>query len=65
MMAFRPFIALMIMFAGVAPGLVEGVIAPTTPAARAISVMPVALSSEITPTDFAPCKSRINPSVLR
>ena len=52
MMALRPFIALIIMFAGVAPGLVEGVIAPMMPAARAISVMPVAVFSAITPTDF-------------
>ena len=53
------------MFAGVAPGLVDGVIAPTTPTGRAISVIPEAKFSAITPTDFAPCKSRINPSVLR
>ena len=35
--ALRPFSALMILLAGVAPGLVDGVIAATTPTGRAIS----------------------------
>ena len=65
MTALRPFSALMILLAGVAPGLVEGVIAATTPTARAISTMPRAGSSAITPTDFAPFRSRSRPSVLR
>ena len=39
--------------------------AQTTPTGRAISVMPVAGSSAITPTDLAPCRSRSRPSVLR
>ena len=65
MTALRPFRALMILLAGVAAGLVEGVIAQTTPTGRAISVMPVAGLSEMTPTDLAPCKSRNKPRVLR
>ena len=40
MIALRHLSALMILFAGVAPGLVEGVIAATTPTGRAISMMP-------------------------
>ena len=63
--ALRPLSALMILLAGVAPGLVDGVIAHTTPTGRAISVRPLATSSEITPTDFAPCRSRSRPRVLR
>ncbi len=65
MTALRPFSALMILFAGVAAGLVDGVIAQTTPTGRAISISPRAVSSAITPTDFAPAKSRSSPSVLR
>ena len=38
--ALRPFSALMILLAGVAPGLVDGVIAATTPTGRAISINP-------------------------
>ena len=40
MIALRPFSALRMLFAGVAPGLVEGVIAATTPTGRAISMRP-------------------------
>ena len=65
MTALRPFSALMILLAGVAAGLVLGVMAQTTPTGRAISVMPVAGSSAITPTDLAPCRSRSRPKVLR
>src|SRR3954465_12606870 len=63
--AFRPFSALMILLAGVAPGLVDGVTAHTTPTGRAISTMPVDGSCEITPTDFARFRSRSRPKVLR
>ena len=38
MIALRPFSALMMLLAGVAPGLVDGVIAATTPTGRAISI---------------------------
>ena len=40
MIALRPFSALMMLFAGVAAGLVDGVIAATTPTGRAISTRP-------------------------
>ncbi len=40
MIALRPFNALMILLAGVAAGLVDGVIAATTPTGRAISINP-------------------------
>ena len=63
--ALRPFRALRILLAGVAPGFVEGVSAATTPAARAISTMPSSGYSAITPTLFAPCRSRSRPIVLR
>ncbi len=53
------------LFAGVAPGLVDGVIAATTPTGRAISVRPRAGSAPMTPTDFAPRRSRSRPIVLR
>ena len=65
MTALRPLSALMILLIGVAAGLVDGVTAQTTPTGRAISVMPFAGSSEITPTDLAPCRSRSRPKVLR
>ncbi|MND00891.1 hypothetical protein D3C83_196680 [compost metagenome] len=65
MIAFPHFTALMIWFAGVAPGLVDGVIAATTPTGRAISVTPSSGCSAITPTVFTPAMSRISPSVLR
>ena len=65
MTALRPFSALMILLAGVAPGLVDGVIAQTTPTGRAISTRPFSGYSAITPTDFAPRRSRSRPSVFR
>ena len=43
MTALRPLSALMILLAGVAPGLVDGVTAQTTPTGRAISTMPFAV----------------------
>ena len=49
-----PSSALMILLAGVAAGLVDGVIAQTTPTGRAISTMPRAGSSAMTPTVCAP-----------
>ena len=65
MIAFLPLSALRMLFAGVAPGLVDGVIAATMPTGRAISVRPRAGSAWITPTDFAPRRSRSRPIVLR
>ena len=40
MIALRPFNALMMLFAGVAAGFVDGVIAATTPTGLAISISP-------------------------
>ena len=51
MTALRPLSALMILLAGVAAGLVDGVMAATTPTGRAISMMPRSGYSAITPTD--------------
>ena len=56
----------MMLFAGVAAGFVDGVIAATTPTGRAISIeTALAILALITPTDFAPARSRRSPSVLR
>jgi hypothetical protein len=63
--ALRALRLLMILFAGVAAGLVEGVTAQTTPTGRPISMIPRALSSDITPTVFMPRKSLSRPRVLR
>src|SRR5476651_1414852 len=63
--ALPHFSALMILLAGVAAGLVDGVIAATTPTARAISTIPVAEFRLITPQVLASCKSRRSPSVFR
>ena len=65
MIALRPLSALTMLLAGVAAGLVDGVIAATTPTGRAISISPRRRSSEMMPTDFAPRRSRNSPSVLR
>src|SRR2546426_2749612 len=65
MTAFRPLSALMMLLAGVAAGLVDGVIAPTMPTGRAISTNPFSGSSAITPTDLTPARSRKSPIVLR
>ena len=60
MMALRPLSALMILLAGVAAGLVDGVMAATTPTGRAISMIPRSGNSAITPTERAPFRSRTN-----
>src|SRR3972149_5462541 len=65
MIALPHFSALMIWLAGVAPGLVDGVMAATTPTGRAISVIPRSGCSAITPTVRTPRRSRSSPSVLR
>ena len=65
MTALRHFKAFSILLIGVAPGLVEGVIAATTPTGRAYSDMPVVGLCEINPTVFALLKSRTRPRVLR
>jgi len=57
--------ALMMLFAGVAPGFVEGTIAATTPTGFAISTMPSSGRSASTPVEIAPLRSRRSPSVLR
>ena len=43
--ALRPFNAIITLLAGVAPGLVDGQIAPTTPTGLAISIKPYVGSS--------------------
>ena len=65
MMALRPLIAIIALLTGVAPGLVEGVMAQTTPTGFAHLVMPRALSSSMMPTDFTRSRSRSVPKVLR
>ena len=65
MIAFRPLIALRVLFSGVAIGFVEGVTAPTTPTGRAISTNPFSGISLITPTEGEFFKSRRRPKVLR
>ena len=64
-MALRHFSALMVLFKGVAIGLVDGAMAPITPTGFAISISPFSESSLITPTVFTPRRSRSNPIVLR
>ena len=64
-MALRPLIAIIALLTGVAPGLVEGVMAQTTPTGLAYLTMPRFLSSSITPTDFTRRRSRNVPNVLR
>src|SRR5688572_21269795 len=59
--ALPHFSALIMLLAGVAPGLVEGTTAHTTPTGRAISVMPVSGISRSTPVEIAPCRSRRRP----
>ncbi len=65
MMALRPFIAIIALLTGVAPGLVEGVIAQTTPTGLAYFTMPRFLSSSMMPTDLTRSRSRKVPKVLR
>ena len=62
--AFLPFNAFMILFIGVAAGLVDGVTAATTPTGFAISIIPFSLSSLITPTVFIFLRSLNNPRVF-
>src|SRR5947207_1327597 len=49
-MAFRPLRAINALKTAVEVGLVQGIIAATTPAATAISTIPFCESSRITPT---------------
>ena len=63
--ALPPLSAIIALLAGVADGLVDGHTAATTPTGLAISVIPVAGSSEMTPTDLAPRRSSRVPIVLR
>ena len=65
MIALRPFSALMMLLAGVAAGLVDGVIAATTPTGRAISINAARRVLRDHADDCAPCRSRNRPSVLR
>ena len=64
-MALRPLMAIIALLTGVAPGLVEGVIAPTTPIGLANLTMPRLSSRSMLPTDFARRRSRNVPNVLR
>ena len=65
MTALRPFTAIIALLTGVAPGLVDGVIAQTTPTGLAYFTMPRARSSSMMPTDFTRSRSRKVPKVLR
>ena len=65
MMALRPLMAIIALFTGVAPGLVEGVTAATTPIGLAYLTMPRAASSSMMPTVFTRSRSRNVPNVLR
>ena len=62
--ALRPLIAIIALFTGVAPGLVDGVMAATTPTGLAYLTMPRFLSSSTMPTDFTRMRSRSVPKVL-
>ena len=63
--ALRPLSAIIALLTGVAAGLVEGVIAPTTPTGLAYLTIPRAGSSSITPTVLTRSRSRRVPKVLR
>ena len=65
MMALPPFRAIMALLTGVADGLVDGVIAPTTPTGLAYSTRPFAGFSSMIPVDFTRSRSRSVPNVLR
>jgi hypothetical protein len=65
MIAFRPLTAIIALFTGVAPGLVEGVMAQTTPTGLAYFTIPRSGSSSTMPTDFTRRRSRKVPKVLR
>ena len=54
----------MILFIGVAAGLVDGVTAATIPTGFAISIIPFSLSSLITPTVLIFFRSLNSPSVF-
>ena len=62
--ALPPFIAIMVLLAGVAAGLVDGVIAPTTPTGLPYLTMPRALSLSIIPLVFTRMRSRNVPNVF-
>ena len=64
-MAFRPLIAIIALFTGVAAGLVEGVTAPTTPTGFAYFTSPRSGCSAMMPTLFTRIRSRSVPKVLR
>jgi len=63
--ALRPLIAIIALLTGVAPGLVDGVMAQTRPTGLAYLTMPRALSSSTIPTVFTRSRSRKVPKVLR
>src|SRR5512139_1380863 len=65
MTALRPLTAIIALLTGVAPGLVEGVIAHTTPTGLAYLTMPRVLSSSMMPTDFTRRRWRSVQKVLR
>ena len=65
MIALRPLSAIIALLTGVAAGLVDGVIAPTTPTGLAYLTIPRAKSSSITPTVRTRKRSRSVPKVLR
>ena len=64
MIASRQMIASIALIKGVASGLVQGMIAPTTPTGFTIRVRPFSGHSSTTPTVFAFSKSRMVPRIL-
>ena len=63
--ALRPLTAIIALLTGVADGLVDGVIAATTPTGLAHLTRPLALSSSMMPTVLTRIRSRSVPKVLR
>ena len=63
--ALPPLIAIIALFTGVAPGLVDGVMAQTTPTGLAYFTMPRFASSSMMPTVLTRSRSRKVPKVLR
>ena len=63
--ALRPLSAIIVLFTGVAAGLVDGVTAQTTPTGFAYFTRPSAGCSSMMPTLFTRIRSRRVPKVLR
>ena len=64
MMALPPFSAIIALLTGVADGLVDGVMAPTTPTGLAYLTMPFSGISSMMPVDLTLSRSRSVPKVF-